>query len=41
MRINRVFNTLNIHIPHPKIALRNPAEGRRTGGRCRSGLRIR
>jgi len=41
VRINRVFNTLNIHIPHPKIALRNPAEGRRTGGRCRSGLRIR
>ena len=41
VRINRVSNTLNIHIPHPKIALRNTAEGRKTGGRCRASLRIR
>ena len=36
-----VSHTVNIHIPYPEVALRNPAEGRRTGGRCRSGLRIR
>ena len=36
-----VFNTAGIHIPDPKIALRNQAEGRRTGGRCNTGLRIR
>lgn len=36
-----VSHTTGIHLPDPKIALRNPAEGRRTGGRCRVSLRIR
>ena len=41
VRINRVFNTVDIHFPDPEIALRNPAEGRKPGGRCCASLRIR
>lgn len=36
-----VSYTPGIHLPDPKIALRNQTEGRRTGGRCRASLRIR
>lgn len=41
VRINRVFNAVNIHIPDAKFALRTEAEGRRQGGGCGHGLRIR
>jgi hypothetical protein len=41
VRINRVFNAVNIHIPDPEIALRNSLQGRRQGGGGFSGLRIR
>ncbi len=41
VRINRVFNAVNIHIPDPEIALRNSLQGRRQGGGSFSGLRIR
>ncbi|MCL5636864.1 DUF5431 family protein [Enterobacter hormaechei] len=33
-------HTADIHLPDAKIALRNSPEGRTTGGRCNSGLRI-
>jgi len=41
VRINRVFNAVNIHIPDAKFALRIEAKGRRQGGGCGHGLRIR
>jgi len=40
VRINRVFNAVNIHIPDPDTLMRNPAKGRKQGGRCNHGLRI-
>ena len=40
VRINSVSHTADIHLPDAKIALRNSPEGRTTGGRCNSGLRI-
>lgn len=40
VRTDSVFHTTHIHLPDAEIALRNPPEGRRTGGRCNSGLRI-
>lgn len=41
VRINCVFNALDIHIPDPDVALRTPVPGRKQGGRCVHGLRIR
>ena len=41
VRINRVFNALNIHIPDTEIALRNPLQGRKQGGGGFHVLRIR
>jgi hypothetical protein len=40
VRINSVPHTADIHLPHPKIALRNSFKGWTTGGRCRTCLRI-
>ena len=40
VRINRVFNALDIHMPDPGSLMRIPAEGRKQGGRCSAGLRI-
>lgn len=40
VRINRVFNTLNIHMPYPASLMRSPAKGRKQGGRGKPGLRI-
>ncbi|MEG6380099.1 DUF5431 family protein [Enterobacter hormaechei] len=40
MRTHSVSHTVDIHIPDTEIALRNPVEGRATGGRCRACLRI-
>ncbi len=41
VRINRVFNAVNIHIPDPEIAVRNSLQGRNAGGGGFYGLRIR
>ena len=41
VRINCVLNAFDIHIPDPYIALRNTVPGRKQGGRCVHGLRIR
>nr|WP_314742034.1 DUF5431 family protein [Enterobacter roggenkampii] len=41
MRADSVSHTAGVHLPDPEIALRNPAEGRKSGGRCRASLRIR
>ena len=40
VRINRVFNAFDIHIPDPFPLMRGTAKGRSTGGRGSSGLRI-
>ena len=40
VRTDSVSHTADIHFPYAKIALRNSPEGRTTGGRCNSGLRI-
>ena len=40
VRINRVYNALNIHVPDPEPLMRTPAKGRRQGGRGKPGLRI-
>ncbi len=40
VRTDSVSHTADIHLPDAKIALRNSPEGRTTGGRCNSGLRI-
>ncbi|OXZ49432.1 stable plasmid inheritance protein [Escherichia coli] len=40
VRINRVFNALNIHRPDPKSLMRSSAKGGRQGGRCSAGLLI-
>lgn len=40
VRINRVFNALNIHMPHPGSLMRSPAKGRKQVGRGKPGLRI-
>ncbi|WP_327062119.1 DUF5431 family protein [Leclercia adecarboxylata] len=40
MRTDSVSHTAGIHLPDEEIALRNPPEGRKTGGRCRTCLRI-
>jgi len=41
VRINRVFNALDIHMPDPEPLMRSPAEGRIQGGYGKFGLRIR
>ena len=40
VRINRVFNALDIHMPDPEPLMRSPAKGREQGGRGKPGLRI-
>nr|WP_236732505.1 MULTISPECIES: DUF5431 family protein [Enterobacteriaceae] len=40
VRTDSVSHTAGIHLPDEEIALRNPPEGRKTGGRCRTCLRI-
>ena len=40
VRINRVFNAVNIHLPYPISLMRIQDQGRRQGGRCSAGLRI-
>ena len=40
VRINRVFNAVNIHLPYPISLMRIQDQGRRHGGRCSAGLRI-
>ena len=40
VRINRVYNALNIHMPDPEPLMRTPAKGRGQGGRGKPGLRI-
>lgn len=39
--INSVPHTTDIHLPDPKIALRNPVQGHEQGGGGFYGLRIR
>lgn len=39
--INSVPHTTDIHLPDPKIALRNPVQGYEQGGGGFCGLRIR
>lgn len=41
VRINCVFNTVDIHLADTKIAVRNSLPGREQGGGCFDGLRIR
>ena len=41
VRINCVFNTVDIHLADAKIAVRNPLQRREQGGGCFDGLRIR
>ncbi len=40
VRINRVLNALDIHMPDPEPLMRSPAKGREQGGRGKPGLRI-
>ena len=40
VRMNRVFNALDIHMPDPEPLMRSPAKGREQGGRGKPGLRI-
>lgn len=40
VRINRVFNAFDIHMPDPGSLMRSPAKGRKQGGRGKPGLRI-
>lgn len=40
VRINRVFNALNIHMPYPESLVRTSAKGREQGDRGKPGLRI-
>ena len=40
VRINRLFNALDIHMPDPEPLMRSPAKGREQGGRGKPGLRI-
>jgi len=40
VRINRVFNALDIHMPDPGSLVRGPAKGRKQGGSGKPGLRI-
>lgn len=40
VRINRVFNARDIHMPDPEPLMRSPAKGREQGGRGKPGLRI-
>ncbi len=40
VRINRVSNALDIHMPDPEPLMRSPAKGREQGGRGKPGLRI-
>jgi len=41
VRINRVFNAVDIHLADAKVALRNSLQGRKQGGGRFNGLRIR
>ena len=40
VRINRVYNAFDIHVPDPEPLMRSPAKGREQGGRGKLGLRI-
>lgn len=40
VRINRVSDTVNIHISHPIPPVRDKVERRKQGGRGKPGLRI-
>ena len=40
VRINSLFNALDIHMPDPEPLMRSPAKGREQGGRGKPGLRI-
>lgn len=41
VRIDHVSHTINIHLPDPQVALRNPVQGHEQGGGGFYGLRIR
>lgn len=41
VRVNSVSHIVDIHLPDPQIALRNPVQGHRQGGGGFYGLRIR
>jgi len=41
VRINSVSHTIDIHLPDPEVALRNPLQGHEQGGGGFHGLRIR
>ena len=41
VRIDCVFNAVDIHLADAKIAVRNPLQRREQGGGCFNGLRIR
>lgn len=41
VRIDSVYHTTDIHLPDPKIAMRNPVQGHEQGGGGFYGLRIR
>ena len=41
VRINRVFNAVNIHISYPVAPVRDSVKRRKQGGRGKPGLRIR
>ncbi len=38
VRINRLFNALDIHMPDPEPLMRSPAKGREQGGRGKPRL---
>jgi hypothetical protein len=40
VRINRVFNAVNIHISYPISPVRDSVKGWKQGGRGKPGLRI-
>ncbi|ESG62728.1 modulator of post-segregation killing protein [Salmonella enterica subsp. enterica serovar Muenchen str. baa1594] len=40
VRINRVFNAVDIHISYPVSPVRDQVKGRKQGGRSKPGLRI-
>lgn len=40
VRINRVYNAVNIHLSYPVASVRDQVKGRKQGGRGKPGLRI-
>lgn len=40
VRINRVYNAVNIHLSYPVTPVRDQVKGRKQGGRGKPGLRI-